>query len=285
MLNLSHIHVFDDPAVYPIVTVVENAPPIDNYDIYVEIPANTQSITDVTVVAQSSKNLTNLPENIWGFLVSENLPLVLKVSRISVQLKNCGTVHASSTTAEADSFGDALTDTGGANCKKFINTGLIDRYAILWGLVSLTHQRESFKTPHLDLSHPAVTKERRSQYDNPKIIFAKIAKRIEAVLDQNGEFSSANTNFLYESKFGLHYLLAVLNSTLMSVLYSAYFGSLRMSGGHFQFQAPQLRVLPIRRIAFTTPRSERVQLVEQGKRLYQEALERLGLNLGKGGQT
>jgi hypothetical protein len=55
----------------------------------------------------------------------------------------------------------------------------------------------------------------------------------------------------------------------MLVLYSGYFSALIMSGGYFQFQAPQLRVLPIRRIIFTTLPNERSQLLDQGKQLYE----------------
>jgi hypothetical protein len=105
-----------------------------------------------------------------------------------------------------------------------------------------------------------------------KIIFAKMAKRTEAYLDERGEFASANTNFAYNSDYNLHYLLSVLNSNLMSVLYSGFFGALIMSGSYFQFQAPQLRVLPIRRIIFTTPSNKRSQLLDQGKQLHERCL-------------
>ena len=37
-------------------------------------------------------------------------------------------------------------------------------------------------------------------------------------------------------------------------LYQQFFGALRMSGGYFQFQAPQLRVIPLRN---ATPRTKR----------------------------
>jgi len=253
VLNLSRVHVFDDPSVYPIVTVIENSIPTGNYAISIEIPFNTQSHSNTTFLTQNSENLTKLPENIWGFLISENLPLILKGERISVQMQSCSTVRASSTAAESDAYESALVDVDGEKRKKFINTGLIDRYNTLWGIDSLTHKGVIFTTPYLDLSNPAVTNERRIQYGKPKIIFAKMAKRVEAFLDEKGEFASANTNFVYDSEYNLHYLLAILNSNLMSTFYGGYFGALIMSGGYFQFQAPQLRVLPIRRLSFTTP--------------------------------
>lgn len=272
LLNLSRVHVFEDPSVYPLVTVVENALPNEDYEICIEIPTDIQNHSDTTVLMQDSQNLNKLPENIWGFLISEHLPLILKAERISMQLQQCSIVRASSTAAESDAYEEALTEIEGENQKKFINTGLIDRYDTLWGVDSLTHKGVIFKTPHLDLSNPVISNERKSQYHKPKIVFAKMAKRVEAFLDKKGEFASANTNFSYDSEYDLSYLLSVLNSNLMAALYSGYFGALIMSGGYFQFQAPQLRVLPIRRISFTTPPDRRTTLVDEVKALYFEYL-------------
>ncbi|HVB21963.1 MAG TPA: Eco57I restriction-modification methylase domain-containing protein [Ktedonobacteraceae bacterium] len=268
LLNLSRIRVFDDPSVYPVVTVSQKSSDIGIYSIQIETLLSTQKSASRLLVEQDSKNLTELPENIWGFLISDYLPLLLKTQQISFQLKDCSLVHASSTASEADTYEHALSNRVTANDKKFINTGLIDRYNILWGINPLTHKGTSFLTPYLDISHEVVTKERRAQYGKPKLIFAKMAQRIETVLDQEGEFASANTNFAYESLFNLHYLLAIVNSSLMSILYSGYFGALIMSGGYFQFQAPQLRILPIRRINFTTPLDERTRLLENARTLY-----------------
>src|SRR3712207_2845538 len=79
-----------------------------------------------------------------------------------------------------------------------------------------------------------------------------------------------NTNFALEQPEGasVQFLGAVCNSRLLSWVYEQYFGALRMSGGYFQFQAPQLKVLPIRRISFDTPADERVRLREKGQALY-----------------
>src|SRR5208283_2678445 len=126
--------------------------------------------------------------------------------------------------------------------------------------------------PYLDLSNPCVSDERKAQYSKPKLIFAKMATRIEAFLDEGGEYASANTNFAYDSKYNLHYLTALLNSKFMAELYAAYFGALRMSGGYFQFQAPQLRVLPIRQVEFTTPSAERKRLTTKARALYESGL-------------
>jgi len=272
LLNVSRVRVFDDPSIYPIVSVIENTAPTNRYKISVEVPQDLSDRAEMTVFVQDSSNLTALPEKIWGFLLSESLPLVLKAQRISATLEECATVRASSTAAEADAYAGALLDAPTPNAMKLLNTGLIDRYSSLWGAFSLTHKGRLIACPYLDMSNPCVPDERKAQYAKPKVVFAKMATRIEAFLDENGEYASANTNFAYDSKYNLQYLTALLNSKFMAGLYAAYFGALRMSGGYFQFQAPQLRVLPIRQVEFTTPASERKRLTTKARAFYKSGL-------------
>ena len=91
---------------------------------------------------------------------------------------------------------------------------------------------------------------RKKMYKSPKIIFAKMAKRCEAYIDIDGKYSSLNTNCFYNPKEGisLKFVGGICNSKLFMFLYERFFGALRMSGGYYQFQAPQIRVMPIKRV-------------------------------------
>ena len=83
--------------------------------------------------------------------------------------------------------------------------------------------------------------------DLPMIVsFAKMAKECEALLDLDGEYASINTNCFYSpnSETELEFVGAFCNSKLFMFIYDLFFGALRMSGGYYQFQAPQLRVIP-----------------------------------------
>jgi len=86
-------------------------------------------------------------------------------------------------------------------------------------------------------------------YKTPKIVISKLALRIEGFLDGKGAYASINTNCIHSPKkdYSIEYLAGIINSKFMSFIYSELFSGLRMSGGYFQFQAPQLRVLPIAR--------------------------------------
>jgi hypothetical protein len=74
-----------------------------------------------------------------------------------------------------------------------------------------------------------------------------MAKTCEAFLDERGEFAALNVNCLYGPKrASLEFYAAYCNSKLFMFFYEQFFGALRMSGGYYQFQSPQLRVLPFR---------------------------------------
>jgi hypothetical protein len=75
-----------------------------------------------------------------------------------------------------------------------------------------------------------------------------MARECEAFFDWSGEYASVNTNFFYDAKktLDLEYVAAFCNSNLFMFLYNQFFGALRMSGGYYQFQSPQLRVIPLR---------------------------------------
>jgi hypothetical protein len=84
-------------------------------------------------------------------------------------------------------------------------------------------------------------------YKTPKLIFGKMGRVCEAVFDSEGEYASMNTNCLYEpiAAQDLAFLAAYCNSKLFMFLYNQFFRALRMAGGYYQFQAPQLRVMPV----------------------------------------
>ena len=83
-------------------------------------------------------------------------------------------------------------------------------------------------------------------FSSPKLIIAKLSKQLRASLDVNGEFSSSNSVFVLDSNspYSLIVLAAIMNSTLMDYIYRMTFSGLNLLGS-FQFQAPQIRILPI----------------------------------------
>lgn len=260
----SHANPFDDPSVYPIISIIKAGKGDDDYRFRVlQARQNEQTLERL----YRSESLSYLPEKLWGFLLSPGTEILAKIRAESDELELVSEVVASSTAAEADHYSRAIVDTLKPQQEglPIVDSGTIDRYAATWGDVPE-------KTDYLVFDSEAVPQRRIEQYHSPKLIFSKLALRIEAMADTQGVFASRNTNFSMPSKYQLEYYASILNSSLLSWVYQQYFGALTMGGGYIQFQAPQLRLLPIRQINFTTPTERRAELAEKGRKLYARCL-------------
>jgi len=243
VVDYSAISVFDKISVYPIILLIES-----KKDFSKEIDllrVNEGGDSDYFRSKIETKHLENIPHNIWGPLLTQHLELISKIYSQSSLLENVAKVQATSTAAEADNYSRHIYEKEDSRGMEVVNTGIIDPFCTKYGIEKMTNKRQQYANPVLDTS--CVKANRLAQYRTPKIIIAKIAKRIEAFLDKEGRFASLNTNCVNEPThdYCLEYLLGLLNSNLMHFIYSCMFAGLRMSGGYFQFQAPQLRLVPV----------------------------------------
>lgn len=243
VVDLSRIKVFEDPSVYPVITIIKKGKPTAPYTIVTE-RVLSEDVRERVQYKISSKTLQMMPEHNWGIILSDNAKLLQRIFEEGIPLEQVATVQATSTAAEADEYSDYISEKKGV---PIINTGTIDRYSTTYGVTQYTRKGEKMLEPRLDISK--VSENRRRLYGTSKVIFAKLALRPEAFPDLKGDYASINTNCVYSPQPGydLETLTAILNSKLMAFVYSELFAGLKMGGGYFQFQAPQLRILPIKK--------------------------------------
>ncbi len=91
------------------------------------------------------------------------------------------------------------------------------------------------------------------EFEKPKIILPDISVQGNFMLDEKGNYFSANTTYIICSSD--RYLLSILNSPLMTFFYKNNFAAYR--GGYLRFFTQYLEKLPIRTIDFNNP-SEKV---------------------------
>lgn len=245
LYDVSRVQIFEDPAVYPVVTIVRSS--LQGGVSPITVEQSLKSIDDRTTHTHDRALLRLLPELIWGFLLSEGTDLLVRIIGQSAQFGSICQINASTTAGEADLYGGLLVENQnqvGVEGWRAINTGLIDRYKLRWGTGEMTHGGQRYDYPFLP-DDEEVSQNRRGQYNRTKIVFAKVANRIEAAFDVEGNIAGLNINFAFCGGDEAYFYLALLNSKLMTWIYSQFFGALRMSGGYFQFQSPQLRVLPL----------------------------------------
>ncbi|MCD6494503.1 Eco57I restriction-modification methylase domain-containing protein [Candidatus Bipolaricaulota bacterium] len=111
-----------------------------------------------------------------------------------------------------------------------------------------------------------------ADFEKPKIMYQEIAKSQAFAYDQQCLFGN-NKVFITPTKD--LYLLGVLNSPVAWRYFTSHVSKLH--GDTFALQSIYVEKFPIRRIAFVTPKEERAELVDEGKRLYFEALDKLEL--------
>ena len=248
LMDISRLPVFETASVYPIISIFGKQNQVD--DILVTKPSSVEEIgVSCGTRKLPAKLMTICPDYIWGFFLSSQIALLQSAFAFKNRLETIADVNATSTAAEADTYGAHFRDSPveGDCCLKVINTGTIDPYCNFWGMRPLKHQGQKFLTPYLPMTEAGVNTRRAIIYKSPKIIFAKLGGSVEAFLDVHGEYASVNTNCVYNVKnsYSLKFLLGLCHSKPFNLIYETLFGALRMSGGYMQFQAPQLRVMPV----------------------------------------
>lgn len=235
LLDVSRNNIFD-ASIYPVVTLLRKKDTKETYS-FISIDKNN------TVRHFSSTQLTDFPENIWGFLMSSKYDLTKRiVTKCNSILCYCK-INATSTASEADKFHSYISEQG--NGLKLINTGTIDPFINFWGVHELTDKGVKYLYPTLPNNVQILGKSRYAMYNSPKIIVSKMSLSIEGFWDKEGEYSSINTNCLYSISIAPQLLLGWIHSKLFHYIYECYFEGLKMSGGYLPFSAPYLSCMCI----------------------------------------
>lgn len=129
----------------------------------------------------------------------------------------------------------------------FITSGNIDRYAIRSG--NVRYLKRDYLRPRLPLDIPELTAVKRQLFNRPKIVIAGMSKRLEAAWDVSGLALGVQVFAASPCQIDPHYLLAVLNSKLLSYLFTTRFSAKRLGGGYFAINKGQLAQLPVRLVS------------------------------------
>lgn len=154
----------------------------------------------------------------------------------------------------------------------FIVSGNIDRYVIRAGNVRFMGRR--FQRPYLPSPDPILSQAKRQLFATAKIVVAGLTRRIEAAWDSGGLALGVQVYAVLPRFDDAHYLLALLNSKLLTYLFRIRFPAKRLSGGYHSMNKGQLGRLPIRRIDHCqhAQRAAHDRLVTLARRLEQQVI-------------
>jgi hypothetical protein len=125
---------------------------------------------------------------------------------------------------------------------RFVVSGNIDRYAIRPGEVRFMKRR--WADPWLPGDSRPLTQRKRRLYADAKILIAGMTRRLEAAWDPGGLALGVQVYAVVPNSDAF-YLLALLNSKLLSHLFRLRFQAKQLSGGYLAINKGQLGRLPI----------------------------------------
>jgi hypothetical protein len=283
--DYSKVKVFPDAAVYPIVYVVERIPePAEHTIILGRMGESGQGEpAEIARTALKSKVIHALPEGYWWPILSSGIAVMAKAIDLSAPLGSYAKIAGASTVSEAYELTDLLLRAAqvphGTRYFRFINTGTINRYEALWEIEPAQYNKAMYERPVvLEMSLEQLVPTRCAQARSAKLILAGMVKRLEGCIDASGIYlAGKSTVVVLDSSLNLHFLLSLVNSQLLAYIYQELFGALALQDGYLRVGPPQVEKLPIRRIKFTTPKTERERLVAEGKHLYYDGIKKAGL--------
>lgn len=250
LLDASHCKLFE-AAVYPVSILFSRGRDAEGKPIGLYRANRIDSEIEIDRICDIDDSLiSEMPEEIWAPLLEPGFEVVRDVVRSPARLT--ADVCKISEAAAVDEAYKVIaplvleqSDVNGRPSQRFVVTGTIDRYKLLWGKKRTACLGRRLENPVLLLDPNALSKERYHQFTTPKIIVAYQTRYPETYFDETGEIAAGiPVHFIYDSRIALDFLCGVLNSSLYREVYRILFSSLAMSGKYMRFGTPQLEKLP-----------------------------------------
>ncbi len=246
--DYSDVKVFKEASVYPIVFQISNA---------------SQDKSSVTLTKMTDIELFSIRNEIphslfyedvyWDryFIDQNNLDIIIKISSHRKLKEINDLVLGAATVSEAYQIKEVvieLDQVANSPYKKLINSGTIDPYCTLWKNKRTQYIKSAYDAPVVkndDLNN--LSPRRFAQSDSQKLIIAGMSKRLEVFYDEDGDFlaGKSTTIILENEHIHLAYLLAILNSKVISYWYKVYFSSLSLAGGYLRISNNEIKKIPV----------------------------------------
>jgi type I restriction-modification system DNA methylase subunit len=235
-------------AVYPIVYVCANREPRKNDQVTYEVMTENTIAPKVSSSAELSLGSLGKAGDWSRVGQGSDGDLIEKLARQGQPLGTIALVNGAATVSEAYEIQPLITEwvRGSERHLRFVNTGTLDRYAILWGCNQTRYLKRSYTKPIVEESRwRKLPKKRMQEAQAEKIVIGGMTKVLECALDTGAYLAGKSTSLVLNCSYPLPYVLGILNSKVMSFFYRQRFSGLALQGGFFRIGPPQLRLLPI----------------------------------------
>ena len=244
IVDLSGISVFAEAEVYPQILVFQNQPPARNHAVRV------REVNSAAELFHDQSPVRLMPQALFApRTISLQRTLDLEFRVPTEPLGQRVRLHSGASGYTAGHLAELLQEAGeevlsDERFRPFIVSGNIDRYTIRLG--NVRYMQRKFRRPLLDLNSDALSPLKKKLYANPKIVIAGMSRRLEAAYDEQGLALGVQVYAAAEPLDDPYYLLALLNSRLMSFLFRERFAAKKLASGYLAMNKGQLEQLPIR---------------------------------------
>ena len=202
----------------------------------------------------------------WWSLVQESEQTTLSPQVPTQPLEEVCALYAGCSTEAAYALAPLVTeatDSPSNSSLRLINTGLIDRYTLLWGEQKVRYLKQRYERPlwpELDKAPTPIMRAGKRQ-QRPKILLGGLTKVLEACLDQEGHSGGVVSTWVLwlqeedsaRSLEQLALLEVVLNSAVLSRFYQQHFGAQQSPWGGMTIRKRGLLQLPLPPSLWTEP--------------------------------
>ncbi|MBF2002053.1 MAG: N-6 DNA methylase [Synechococcales cyanobacterium M58_A2018_015] len=234
-------------AVYPVVYVAQKVPPPPNPKIRYEQMQTLTRVAQSAILPLSRLAVSDRPWIVG--LAPLQLDLIERLRQTGLPLGQIMTITGAATVAEAYALQPILQDDAAPKPGdfRFVNSGTIDRYCLLWGIKSLRYLGATYPHPMVPATALVVlSPKRQMQAKVPKIIVAGLSRQLECAWDATGSIlAGKSTVILRGSPVDWRYLLGLLNSQLLSFYFRHCYAGNQLQGGYIRIGPSQIRQLPI----------------------------------------
>ena len=184
----------------------------------------------------------------WGMVLSQHLPLILKLIASNTPLHSICSLEEAFTVGEAYELPELLQDKRKEKgVFKFINTGTIEPLYSLWGYSPTTYLKTKYLCPIIDkAAFKAMFPRRHAQMSSPKIIISGI-RYFKSILDLEGNVVAGKSTVVLRGLSDVedwYCLLGILNSKLATFFLKECYSALAMDGG-INFSPTNVGEIPI----------------------------------------
>ena len=198
--DYSEVEVFETAAVYPIVFISQKYE-LKKQNVITEIMKDIIKIKSHFEI----KKEDFYKDIFWDKFFSKDakeISLILKLLN-NKKLIEYVSIKGAATVGEAYKVKEVLIDNTDLNIKKdeikFINTGTIDKYKILWGSYDTQYIKSKYKYPIIfEKELKNISNERFKETRSEKLIVAGMTKEIEAVYDKGEYLAGKSTQLILE---------------------------------------------------------------------------------------